>query len=263
MFVLRGFPGENVAEKTQVRGHLRRQQSGGVCCFSTVLMYIISPASCLELGHVQTNKPRRQVNMAEEAPAAAPAKAPAKAPKKKSAPKAKKDGPSLSKLIVAAVAESKERKGTSLAALKKVLAAKGVDVTKANKRINTTVTKLVTKGTLSQIKGTGASGSFKLAKKEPKAAKPVKKVVKKKAPAKAKKPAAAKKTAAKKPAAKKAAAAKKSPKKTPVKKAPKKVAKSPKKAAAKKPKAAKKPAVKKTAAKKPAAKKPAAKKTKK
>uniref|UniRef100_A0A3Q3G067 H15 domain-containing protein n=1 Tax=Kryptolebias marmoratus TaxID=37003 RepID=A0A3Q3G067_KRYMA len=100
--------------------------------------------------------------MAEEAPAAAPAKAPAKAPRKKAAPKAKKEGPSLQKLIVAAVADSKERKGVSLSALKKVLAGKGVDVSKANKRINTAVTKLVTKGSLSQTKGTGASGSFKL-----------------------------------------------------------------------------------------------------
>uniref|UniRef100_H2L4Y1 H15 domain-containing protein n=1 Tax=Oryzias latipes TaxID=8090 RepID=H2L4Y1_ORYLA len=109
--------------------------------------------------------------MAEEAPAAAaaPAKAPAKSPKKKkAAARPKKDGLSISKLIVAAVAESKERKGMSLAALKKVLGGKGVDVTKANKRINTAVTKLVTKGSLSQTKGTGASGSFKLAK-EPKA----------------------------------------------------------------------------------------------
>uniref|UniRef100_A0A3P9L554 H15 domain-containing protein n=1 Tax=Oryzias latipes TaxID=8090 RepID=A0A3P9L554_ORYLA len=103
--------------------------------------------------------------MAEEAPAAAPAKAPAKSPKKKkAAARPKKDGPSISKLLVSAVTESKERKGMSLAALKKVLAGKGVDVTKANKRINTAVTKLVTKGTLSQTKGTGASGSFKLAK---------------------------------------------------------------------------------------------------
>uniref|UniRef100_A0A3B5QGF6 Histone H1-like n=1 Tax=Xiphophorus maculatus TaxID=8083 RepID=A0A3B5QGF6_XIPMA len=164
--------------------------------------------------------------------------APAKAPKKKSAPRAKQDGPSLPKLIVAAVAESKERKGMSLAALKKVLAGKGVDVSKANKRINTAVTKLVTKGTLSQTKGTGASGSFKLVK-----------------------------PAAKKPAAAAAAAAKKSPKKAPAKKAAKKPAKSPKKAAAKKPKAAavKKPkaAAKKSPAKKPAAKKAAAKKAKK
>uniref|UniRef100_A0A8P4KA22 H15 domain-containing protein n=1 Tax=Dicentrarchus labrax TaxID=13489 RepID=A0A8P4KA22_DICLA len=100
--------------------------------------------------------------MAEEAPAAAPAKAPAKAPKKKSAPRPKKDGPTLPKLIISAVTESKERKGLSLAGLKKVLAGKGVDVAKANKRINTAVTKLVTKGTLAQTSGTGASGSFKL-----------------------------------------------------------------------------------------------------
>uniref|UniRef100_A0A3P8SDB7 H15 domain-containing protein n=1 Tax=Amphiprion percula TaxID=161767 RepID=A0A3P8SDB7_AMPPE len=105
--------------------------------------------------------------MAEEAPAAAPAKAPAKAPKKK-AVRSKTDGPSLPKLIVAAVAESKERKGISLAAIKKVLATKKVDVAKSNKRINTAVTKMVTNGVLIQTKGTGASGSFKLAKKEPK-----------------------------------------------------------------------------------------------
>ncbi|KAK7925276.1 hypothetical protein WMY93_007586 [Mugilogobius chulae] len=90
---------------------------------------------------------------------------------------------SLQKLITAAIAESKERKGCSVAAVKKVLAAKGVDVAKANKRINTALKKLVTSGAVSQTKGTGASGSFKLAKKE---AKP--KTVKKK-PAKAKKPA--------------------------------------------------------------------------
>uniref|UniRef100_A0A3Q0RKC2 H15 domain-containing protein n=1 Tax=Amphilophus citrinellus TaxID=61819 RepID=A0A3Q0RKC2_AMPCI len=95
--------------------------------------------------------------MAEEAPAAAPAKAPAKAAKKKAAPRAKKEGPSLPKLIVGSVAESKERKGTSLAAIKKYLAAKNVDVPKANKRINTAVAKLVEKGVLSQVKGTGAS----------------------------------------------------------------------------------------------------------
>ncbi|XP_054872058.1 histone H1-like [Amphiprion ocellaris] len=199
--------------------------------------------------------------MAEEAPAAAPAKAPAKAPKKKVV-RSKTDGPSLPKLIIAAVAESKERKGISLAAIKKVLAAKKVDVAKSNKRINTTVTKMVTKGVLTQTKGTGASGSFKLAKKEPKVSKPAKKVIKKKAPVKAKKPAAAakaKKPAAAKKAAAKKTAVKKSPKKAAVKKAVKKTPKkSPKKPAAKKPKAAaKKPAAKKSAAKKPAAKKAA------
>ncbi|XP_069001735.1 histone H1-like [Embiotoca jacksoni] len=172
--------------------------------------------------------------MAEEPPAAAPAKAPAKAAKKKAAPRRKKDGPSLSKLIVAAVAESKDRRGTSISAVKKILATKGVDVPKANKRINAAVSKLVANGTLTQVKGTGASGSFKITK-EPKAAAaaaPAKKVVKKKAPVKAKKPVAKKTIAAKKPAAKKAAV-KKSPKKTAAKKPAKKaVKKSPKKAAA-------------------------------
>ncbi|KAK5599222.1 hypothetical protein CRENBAI_024264 [Crenichthys baileyi] len=132
--------------------------------------------------------------MAEEAPAAAPAKAPAKAPKKKSAPRAKKDGPSLPKLIVAAVADSKERKGMSLAALKKVLAGKG------------------------------------LAKKEPKAPKPAKKVVKKKAPVKAKKPAAKKGPPLPRKPLLRNRSAKKTPKKSPAKKAVKKVVKkSPKK----------------------------------
>ncbi|XP_071362663.1 histone H1-like [Trachinotus anak] len=222
-------------------------------------MAFISPASCAEPGHRHRDSADSRSDMAEEAPAAAPAKAPAKAPKKKSAPRPKKDGPSLPKLIVGAVAESKERKGTSLAALKKALAAKGVDVTKANKRVNTAVIKLVAAGTLTQTRGTGAAGSFKLAKKEPQAAKPAKKVVPKKPAAKAKKPAAkAKKPAAKakKPAAAKKVAAKKSPKKSPAKKPAKKVVKkSPKKAAANKPKAAKKPQAKKTPAKKPAAKK--------
>ncbi|XP_051802197.1 histone H1-like [Acanthochromis polyacanthus] len=226
-----------------------------MCCLFTVLMVSITPASCVQLGYFETNRRR---NMAEEAPAAAPAKAPAKAPKKK-ASRPKQDGPSLPKLIVAAVAESKERKGISLAAIKKVLGSKNMDVAKANKRINTAITKLVTKGVLSQTKGTGASGSFKLAKKEPKVSKPVKKVSKKKAPVKAKKPTPAK---AKKPvAAKKAPAKKTSVKRSPKKAAPKKAVKkapkkSPKKPAAKKPKpAAKKPAAKKSAAKKPKAKK--------
>ncbi|XP_023254679.1 histone H1-like, partial [Seriola lalandi dorsalis] len=224
-FISRLFDGQNVEEKTQVAPRL----SGRAPSLSTVLMAVISPASCSEPGHLQRDTAHRDTHMAEEAPAAAPAKAPAKAPKKKSAPRPKKEGPSLPKLIVSAVAESKERKGMSLAALKKALAARGVDVTKTNKRVNTAVTKLVTKGTLVQTKGTGASGSFKLAKSEPKAAKPAKAVLKKKPAVKAKKPAA-KKAPAKKPAAAKKAAVKKSPKKAPAKKPAKKLPKkSPKK----------------------------------
>ncbi|XP_036419503.1 histone H1-like isoform X2 [Colossoma macropomum] len=184
--------------------------------------------------------------MAEAAPAPAAA-APAKAPKKKSAARPKKAGPSVGELIVKAVSQSKERSGVSLAALKKALAAGGYDLDKNNSRVKIAVKSLVTKGTLVQTKGTGASGSFKLNKKQ---AEPKKKPAKKAAPKKpkkvaAKKPAAAKKSPkkAKKPVAAKKVA--KSPKKAKKPAAPKKAAKSPKKAKAVKPKAAKKAAPKK------------------
>ncbi len=188
--------------------------------------------------------------MAETAPAAAAAP-PAKAPKKKSAVKAKKAGPSIGDLIVTAVSTSKERSGVSLAALKKALAAGGYDVEKKNSRVKLAIKSLVMKGTLVQVKGTGASGSFKLSKKQAETkTKPAKKAAPKAKKPAAKKPAAAKKpksAAAKKPAAKKspkkakkpAAAAKKatkSPKKVKKPAAPKKAAKSPKKAKTTKPK---------------------------
>ncbi|KPP65171.1 hypothetical protein Z043_116431 [Scleropages formosus] len=182
-------------------------------------------------------------DMAEVAPA--PAAAPAKAPKKKSASKPKKSGPSVSDLILKAVSASKERKGISLAALKKALAAGGYDVEKNNSRVKLALKSLVQKGTVVQTKGTGASGSFKLSKKT-ESKKPVKKVVAKvKKPAAVKKPAVAKKPK-KAPAKKAAAAAKKSPKKAkkPAAAAAKKAAKSPKKAKAAKPKASKPKAAK-------------------
>ncbi|KAA0721376.1 Histone H1 [Triplophysa tibetana] len=202
--------------------------------------------------------------MAETAPAAAPAKV----PKKKSAAKPKTAGPGASDLIVKAVTASKERNGVSLAALKKALTAGGYDVEKNNSRVKLAIKSLVTKGTLVQTKGTGASGSFKLNKKQVETKKPSKKAapkakkpaVKKPAAAAAKKPktAAAKKTAAKKspkkamkPAATAAKKATKSPKKATKPAAPKKVAKSPKKAAKspKKVKAAKPKTTKPQAAK--------------
>ncbi|XP_033897981.3 histone H1-like isoform X2 [Acipenser ruthenus] len=80
----------------------------------------------------------------------------------KTATKPKKAGPSVSDLIVKAVSASKERSGVSLAALKKALAAGGYDVEKNNSRVNTAVKSLVSKDTLLQTKGVGASGSFKL-----------------------------------------------------------------------------------------------------
>lgn len=214
---------------------------------------------------------RSTTEMAEEAPApaaAAPAApAPAKpgkavktAKKKASAPR-RKDAPALPKLITGILTESKDRKGTSVAAIKKNLGVKGVDVQKANKRINATLARLVTQGAVVQVKGSGASGSFKLAKVEP--VKKVKKEVKK-SPVKVKKPAIkkaaspSKKSVAKK-AAKKPAVKKTVKKSTPKKTAPK-VKPSPKKAVKKQTpkKAAKKVAskkVNKTAVKKSAAKK--------
>ncbi|ETE65548.1 Histone H1.4, partial [Ophiophagus hannah] len=140
------------------------------------------------------------------------------------------------------------RGGISLAALKKSLAASGYDVEKNNSRIKLGLKSLVTKGTLLQTKGTGASGSFKLNKKQ---ADPKDKAARKK-----QQPAGAK--SAKKPtgAAKKAkkatgAAGAKKPAKKAVKKAPKAV-KKPKAAAAKAKKAVKSPA--KARAAKPKAK---------
>uniref|UniRef100_A0A8C5RLD5 H15 domain-containing protein n=1 Tax=Laticauda laticaudata TaxID=8630 RepID=A0A8C5RLD5_LATLA len=53
----------------------------------------------------------------------------------------------------------------SLATLKKSLAASGYNVEKNNSRLKLVLRSLVTKGMLLQIKGTGASGSFKLNKK--------------------------------------------------------------------------------------------------
>ncbi|KAM9739686.1 histone H1.2-like [Dama dama] len=110
--------------------------------------------------------------MSETVPAAAPAASPAektpvkkKARKSTGAAKRKASGPSVSELITKAVAASKERSGVSLAALKKALAAAGYDVEKNNSRIKLGLKSLVSKGTLVQTKGTGASGSFKLNKK--------------------------------------------------------------------------------------------------
>ncbi|XP_075698252.1 histone H1.01-like [Rhinoderma darwinii] len=191
--------------------------------------------------------------MAETAPTAAvpptePAAKSKKQPKKPAAGGAKKtkksSGPSVSELIVKAVSASKERSGVSLAALKKALAAGGYDVDKNNSRLKMALKTLVTKETLLQVKGSGASGSFKLNKKQ---LETKDKAVKKKPAAAAKSP---KKTPAKRPAAAKKVA--KSPKKP--KPAPKKITKSPAKKAAKSPakKAAKSPA--KKAAKSPAKK---------
>merc|ERR1712025_1399124 len=163
----------------------------------------------------------RIINMSDAA-AAAPAKPP-KAAKKATKPKAKPTHPKTSVMVLAAVKALKERNGSSLPAIKKYIAANyKVDTVKLAPFIKKALKSMVEKKELIQVKGKGASGSFKApkvekAEKKPKAAK--------------KKPAA--KKAAKKPAEKKAKPAKKAAK-SPAKKAAKpKKAKTPKKTAKK------------------------------
>ncbi|XP_019958255.2 protamine-like protein [Paralichthys olivaceus] len=154
-----------------------------------------------------------------------PSAVPAKSPKKRAKSQRKKSGPTVSDLILKASSASTERGGMSLAAVKKALKAGGYDVEKNNARVLMAIRRLVANKSLVQIKGTGASGSFKLNKKTP--ALPKKRVVSKKKP-KTKK---VKRAIVKKAAGGDTPAAKKSPKK-------KRKAKSPRKA--KKPTAAKK-----------------------
>ena len=159
--------------------------------------------------------------------AASPKKAAAK--KKPTKPA---DHPKYIDMIVAAIAALKERSGSSRQAIIKYIKANYKVGENVGTHVKLALKRGVTSGTLSQPKGTGASGSFKLVKKE----KPAKK-----------------KPAAKKPAAKKATKTKKAtPKKAAKKATPKKAAKP----AAKKPVAKKvKKTPKKTAAKKKPAKK--------
>jgi len=168
-------------------------------------------------------------------------------PAKKAPAKAKKaaEHPKYIDMIVAAIEGLKERTGSSRQAIIKYIKSNYKVGENADAQIKLNLKRNVTNGGLVQVKGQGASGSFKVAKKAPVAKKPT-----------AKK--AATKKAAPKKVAKKAAAKKPAAKKTPVKakkSTPKKKAKAPaKKASAKKP--AKK-AVKKTASKKKPAKKAA------
>merc|ERR1712223_1775248 len=153
---------------------------------------------------------------------------PKKAPAAKK-PKAKPTHPPTSAMIAAAIKALKERNGSSLAAIKKYIAATyKVDVVKLAPFIRKALKKGVEAKKLIKVKA-----SYKIAKEEkkpkakkPKAKKPkAKKPKAKKVKKSAKKPAAKKtpkKAAAKKPAAKKPAAKKPAAKKTPKKAAPKK-----------------------------------------
>merc|ERR1712002_1189942 len=133
-------------------------------------------------------------------------------------PAAKPTHPKYSEMIAAAVAALKERTGSSRQAILKYIIAhnKVGDEKVAAVHLKLALKRGVASGALKQVKGVGASGSFKLVKAEKPAAKPKK--------------AAPKKTAAKKPSAKKTAtkkAAKKPVAKKAVKKPAKKVVKKP------------------------------------
>ena len=152
---------------------------------------------------------------------------------KKAAPKKPAEHPTYAEMITAAITSLKERTGSSRQAIVKYIKANYKVGDNADVHVKMALKRGVASKKLKQVKGTGASGSFKVGEtaKVPKPKKPVKK------------------PAAKKPAAKKATPAKKKSTASKKKSTPKK-------------KTAKKPAAKKTA-KKPVAKKPAAKKAKK
>lgn len=117
--------------------------------------------------------------------------------------------PPVQQMVDTAIATLKERRGSSLAAIKKYIGANfnGVDTVRLAPFIRKYLKKAVLDGKLVQVKGTGASGSFKLsaaAKKEPKKKATVKKPK-------------AKKEKTKKPKEKKSPAKKSKAKKTPAK----------------------------------------------
>ena len=168
-------------------------------------------------------------------------------------PKKEPTHPKYSEMVAAAITELKERTGSSRQAiLKYIVATYNLDVKIASIHVKGALIRGVEKGTLKQVKGTGANGSFRVVKQKPEPKKPKKKV-EKKAPKKATKKNATGAKKAKKPTTKKTTDKKAATKKPAAKKP------AAKKPAAKKP-ATKKPAAKKPAAKKPATKKPAAKK---
>merc|ERR1712158_347753 len=93
-------------------------------------------------------------------------------------PKSKPTHPTAAVMVEAAIKNLKERTGSSFIAIKKYIATNyKVDVVKLNPHIKKALVNGVEKKTLLRVKGTGANGSFKLAKAD-KTEKP-KKVAKK------------------------------------------------------------------------------------
>jgi len=179
------------------------------------------------------------VTMADtDAPPAAKVTAKVAKTKKAAKPKAPAAHPKYNEMISKAIDALGDRKGSSRQAILKYISGNFKVGDSANVHLKLALKRMVKAGELKHVKGSGASGSFKLAEKPKAAKKPAKKAAPKKKPAAKKTP----KKAAKKPAAKKAA-----------KKPAAKKAKKPAKPAAKKAK----PAAKKAAPKKKPAKKAA------
>merc|ERR1711963_135641 len=147
---------------------------------------------------------KNSVKMTAEAAAATP-----KA-KKVTKPKKAASHPPYKNMVKAAIVALKEKKGSSRQAIIKYILAnyKIDDAAKVNTRVKIALKNGLNAGTLKSAKGTGATGSFRVAEKETKKA--VKKTPKKK-PAAAKPKPAKKAPASKKSPAKKAKPAKKSP----------------------------------------------------
>ena len=127
--------------------------------------------------------------------------------KKKAAPKKPAEHPKYSEMIAAAIVALKERTGSSRIAILKYIKANYKVGDNAATCVKNALKKGVVAGALTQVKGVGSNGSFKVVKKtEPKKAKkpktPKKKPAAKKTPKKAATKPEAKKPDAKKPAAK-------------------------------------------------------------
>jgi histone H1/5 len=168
---------------------------------------------------------------------------------KKSAPKKPADHAPYKAMIVDAINSLKERKGSSRQAIAKHVKANNKVGDNVDSQVKINLKRMVVAGELVQVKGTGASGSFRVAAKPKAAKKPAAAVKKVKKEAKE----------VKKTTPKKAAPTKKVTPKEKAKKPKEKAKKTPVKKSAKKPLAAKKPAAKK--AKATPKKKVAAKKT--
>ncbi len=166
---------------------------------------------------------------------------------KKPATKKPAEHPKYIDMIITAIRALKERSGSSRQAIIKYIKANNKVGDNAEVHVKLALKRGVSSGALKQVKGVGASGSFKVADapkppakkkpaagKKPAAKKPTKKPTKKKSVAKKSTPKKVKKPAAKKSSAKKPTKKPSTKKPTAKKPTPKKVKKTPKKKTASK-----------------------------